>query len=562
VKGADPLGWVGATLESKYRIDALVGEGGFGFVYRGTHLRLGTSIAVKFLRPDVAGAGEEREKFLRRFVAEGRLLSDLSRATVGVVQAHDLGIATSPRGESTPFIVMEWLDGWTLADELARHPTRSLNAAIELLAPVLDALVIAHEMGIVHRDLKPANLMLCRVGKRTLMKVLDFGIAQVIGTKVDTLMGVGAMHTRIFSAAYAAPEQFDPSLGATGPWTDVYAFGLILIEVVDGPRTSADFAAARSEALNLEARPSLRSDRSLDDAMRRILAVDPRNRPRTAGELRDLLRKPPTPVITRVDTMIEPPPKTVRPPPKRGRSIAWLLIVPAVLLLLGTAGVVLYSIVSAPTCSGTECDAGRVAPAERRCPSGMVLLSVGSLAPGSFPLCVDRTEVTVADYKTCLASGECRQNPTTVHWPQRCMPANAKASTCPDFDRWCNFDDPKKDRDPVNCVDWDTAKIFCASKRKRLPTREEWKDIATGIVEHRGCVYRRGVGTCPVGSTADSTNGVQDLAGNLKEWTSVRDGPWVVGGGWWDDQVMDTNQDITHDRRDIQVGFRCVTVPP
>jgi len=286
------LSWVGATLESKYRIDALVGEGGFGFVYRGTHLRLGKPVAVKFLRPDIAGDGDRRSKLLRRFETEGRLLYDLSRATVGVVQAHDLGIAVSPRGESTPFIVMEWLDGHTLSDELQKRPTWSVDDALDLLAPVLDALVVAHEMGIVHRDLKPSNLMLCRVGARASMKVLDFGIAQVVGSEGDRLVGTGAMNTRFFSMAYGAPEQFDPSLGPTGPWTDVYAFGLLVIEVVDGRRPYlAEDMQARIEALNLESRPMLRTVRSLDDVMRRVLAVDPRNRPCSAGELKRLLAK-------------------------------------------------------------------------------------------------------------------------------------------------------------------------------------------------------------------------------------------------------------------------------
>ncbi len=160
----DPVGWAGSTLEGKYRIESRVGEGGFGLVYRGTDLRLGTAIAIKFLRSDLAIGPEEQRKFFRRFEREAKLLRRLSQATVGVVQAHDVGVATSPSGEATVFIVMEWVEGRTLADELCTRPRRTLVEALKLMAPVLDALAVAHEMGITHRDLKPSNLMLSRDG--------------------------------------------------------------------------------------------------------------------------------------------------------------------------------------------------------------------------------------------------------------------------------------------------------------------------------------------------------------------------------------------------------------
>lgn len=289
---ADPLGWIGSTLESKYRIESLVGEGGFGWVYRGHHVAFGKPIAIKFLKAGLATPGAKRDRMLQKFLEEGRMLHDLSRATAGVVQALDIGAAVSPRGEWTLYIVMEWIDGGTLTEDLKQHPRRSVAQAIALLDPALDALAAAHELGIAHRDLKPSNLMLARIGNRQTVKVVDFGIAKVMGdVREPSAAFTNPGDPRMFSIAYAAPEQFEPTVGATGPWTDVYALALILVQLVDGTRPygSEGFAESRAQALDLERRPMLASDRSLDAVLRRALAVDPRNRYASAGELRDAL---------------------------------------------------------------------------------------------------------------------------------------------------------------------------------------------------------------------------------------------------------------------------------
>lgn len=114
----DPFGWVGATVDGKYRIDAMVGEGGFGIVYRGQHLGFGETVAIKCLRVPAALADDERERFFDSFLAEGRLLHRLSRSTAGIVQALDVGGAVSPNGVWTPYLVLEWLDGRPLEDDL------------------------------------------------------------------------------------------------------------------------------------------------------------------------------------------------------------------------------------------------------------------------------------------------------------------------------------------------------------------------------------------------------------------------------------------------------------
>lgn len=167
----DAFGWVGATLEGKVRIDAVVGEGGFGVVYRGHHVGFDDAVAVKCLKLPANLQGAERERFQKTFIDEGRLLHRLSRATAGIVQALDVGAATSPSGIWTPYLILEWLKGTPLDAELSARRARgeggrTLAEAIELLEPAARALDAAHGQGVAHRDVKPANLFIAEIGDR------------------------------------------------------------------------------------------------------------------------------------------------------------------------------------------------------------------------------------------------------------------------------------------------------------------------------------------------------------------------------------------------------------
>jgi eukaryotic-like serine/threonine-protein kinase len=237
----DPFGWVGHEIDGKYRIDRVIGEGGFGVVYQAYHAGLRESIAVKCLKVPSSLAGAQRAQFEETFLEEGRLLHRLSRMHAAIAQALDVGAATSPSGTWTPYLVLEWLEGRSLQEELDMRradgaPGYSVADALELLGPALDALAEAHEQGIAHRDLKPPNLFLANVGGRIRTKVLDFGIAKVMGetmTLTRALEETGAS-IKAFTPQYGAPEQFDATHGATGPWTDVFALALIFVELITG----------------------------------------------------------------------------------------------------------------------------------------------------------------------------------------------------------------------------------------------------------------------------------------------------------------------------------------
>jgi eukaryotic-like serine/threonine-protein kinase len=299
----DPFGWVGATVDGKYRVDEVVGHGGFGIVYRAHHLGFEEKVALKCLRLPKELQGGDRDRFRDSLVAEGRLLLQLSRATTGVVQALDVGAVVSPSKVWTPYLVLEWLEGTPLDRELANRRKqqlggRSLGEALELLDGAVRALGVAHEMGIAHRDIKPANLFLVELaGKRTI-KVLDFGIAKVLAESdsVTRAFEETGGTVQAFTARYGAPEQFSRRFGATGPWTDVFSLALVLVEVVlgapalDGTDAAQLFVAASDKLL----RPTLRGrgfdpGDAVEAVLTKALSVDPRERYPSATAFWDAL---------------------------------------------------------------------------------------------------------------------------------------------------------------------------------------------------------------------------------------------------------------------------------
>lgn len=297
----DVFGWVGELIEGKYRVERVVGEGGFGVVYAGRHVAFDEPIAIKCLKlaslPD-----DRREMFLDAFRAEGKIMFRLSQSSPAIVRAIDLGAAVSPNGSWTPYLVLEWVEGWSLEADLARRaslglPPRSVGEALQLLEPALRGLDAAHRERVAHRDIKPANLVITDVGGAPTMKLLDFGVAKVMS---HSSVAAGEMSTapgvRAFSAAYAAPEQLATRYGATGPWTDVFALGLVIVEVVIGrrPIEGDDLHAVFAQIVDPAARPTPRRfGVAVPDAVERVLAralaVDPRERFASAGELWDAL---------------------------------------------------------------------------------------------------------------------------------------------------------------------------------------------------------------------------------------------------------------------------------
>jgi formylglycine-generating enzyme required for sulfatase activity/tRNA A-37 threonylcarbamoyl transferase component Bud32 len=239
----DPLGITGTLVAEKYRIEGLIGEGGFSLVYKAEHTIWNQPVAIKCFKILSSAPPEYRAQLLDSFIQEGKLMTSLSSRSAAIVQARDVGTFTTGDGQWVPYMVLEWLEGKPLdlvlhEEKFLSMPARSLQEVMALLEPVAIALELVHRKNVAHRDIKPANIFIIGDprGMGAFAKVLDFGIAKVMAESaaLATALQQTGHEITAFTPNYGAPEQFSRSHGATGPWTDVYAMALILIEMLRG----------------------------------------------------------------------------------------------------------------------------------------------------------------------------------------------------------------------------------------------------------------------------------------------------------------------------------------
>ncbi len=280
-------------IDGRYRVDRLVGSGGFGTVYAGLALAIELPIAVKVLRAPGELSAPRRMQLLSSFVDEARILGRLRHD--GIVRTIDQGILQDGvSGEPTPYLVMEWAGDNSLRSLLRAHGALPLAQAWVLVERITAAVAHAHKSQIVHRDLKPNNVMLQPNDEGELSpRVIDFGIAKWFDG--EDLPGAGGTLTRTghtaFTPAYAAPEQI--ASARTGPWTDVHALGLLFTEMVTGRLPYGDDDSAGLVAIDPQ-RPTpgrLGVDVGpFETVIERALALRPNERFADAGELLVALR--------------------------------------------------------------------------------------------------------------------------------------------------------------------------------------------------------------------------------------------------------------------------------
>ncbi|WUW19055.1 serine/threonine protein kinase [Streptomyces sp. NBC_01465] len=258
----------------------VIGQGGMGQVWTAYDQRLDRRVAVKLLRPDRVAGAADAEELRRRFVRECRVTAQVDHP--GLVTVHDAG----SDGDDL-YLVMQYVEGADLADHLAEHEPYPWPWAAAVAAQLCAVLSAVHAVPIVHRDLKPRNVMVKPDGTVT---VLDLGVASVLDTDTTRLTHTGSP---IGSPAYMAPEQ--AMGGAVGPYTDLYALGVLLHELLSGdvPFSGSTVLGVLHRHLYEPPQP-VRQIRPevpppLEALVLRLLAKDPQHRPASAQEVYELL---------------------------------------------------------------------------------------------------------------------------------------------------------------------------------------------------------------------------------------------------------------------------------
>ena len=274
---------VGRTL-GHYRVVSLLGSGGMGEVYRATDTRLDRTVAVKVLPQHLSSDPERRQRFER----EARAVSSLSHPHICAL--YDVG-----QQDGLDYLVMEYIEGESMADRLAKGPL-PVDQALTYATQIADALDNAHRARLVHRDLKPANIMLTKSGA----KLLDFGLAKLRGSDSEAVYAEASElqtervqltreGTIVGSLQYMAPEQLEA--GTVDARTDIFSFGAVLYEMITGSKAFSGKSQASLIAAILSSEPQPVSTvqpmapPALDRVVKTCLAKDPDERWQTAHDL-------------------------------------------------------------------------------------------------------------------------------------------------------------------------------------------------------------------------------------------------------------------------------------
>jgi serine/threonine-protein kinase len=297
-----------------YEVEAVLGRGGVGIVFRARHLRLNRTVALKMLLGgDYAGSRE-----LARFQREAEAVAGLRHPNV--VQAHDIGDC-----DGRPYFTMELVDGGSLARKLAGTAQPAREAA-QLAATLAGAVQAAHASGVVHRDLKPANVLLTADGTP---KVTDFGLAR----RLEHDAGLTRTGVVVGTPSYMAPEQARGQAHAIGPGVDVWALGAILYELLTGrpPFKGETAAETVHQVISQEPVPPSRLNpkvpRDLETICLQCLQKDPGKRYRTAAGFADDLER-----------FLKHEPIRARPVGRLERGLRWVRRRPAAAALLSAVG--------------------------------------------------------------------------------------------------------------------------------------------------------------------------------------------------------------------------------
>ena len=264
---------VDGMVVNRYKLVRVLGEGGMGSVYKAADQLLQRFVAIKLLHPTIA----KSDTLVRRFVRE-------ARAAAAVHHPHIVDILDFGEVEHTPYLVMEYLRGRSLAHALDHDGVLPVARACAIASHALAGLHAAHGRGILHRDLKPANLMLiARHGDRDFVKICDFGFAELLVPDGRADQTLTPERTLVGTPAYAAPERVRGE-ERHDPRTDLYSLGVVLYEMIAGNRPfEGESFAELARKIKHDVPTSLAAGRSevpktLDEIVLRALTKDPAQR--------------------------------------------------------------------------------------------------------------------------------------------------------------------------------------------------------------------------------------------------------------------------------------------
>ncbi|MFY9224284.1 MAG: protein kinase [Blastocatellia bacterium] len=271
---------IGTEFDGKYKIEEKIGEGGMGLVYRANHIFIDRPVAIKFLRQEYL----TDTAAIERFKLEARAAARIQHPNVTTIL--DFGISGG-----TFYLVMEYLEGFSLRKQLKTNGALSLKDTIRIMLQVCDALDAAHKSNIIHKDLKPDNIFIHIKDGVEQVKVLDFGIAEIVGRVVneqDQSLLAGTPH-------YMSPEQYqnDP----VSPATDIYSLGIILFEMLTGQLPFDEISPVSLALRHLSSPPPKVTSLmpkvpiEFEEIVNKALAKQPEKRYQTALELAEDLQK-------------------------------------------------------------------------------------------------------------------------------------------------------------------------------------------------------------------------------------------------------------------------------
>jgi tetratricopeptide (TPR) repeat protein len=306
----------------RFEVLALLGQGGFGSVYKARDPELDRVVAIKVPRPGAFGSSGDAERFLREARSAARLRHP------GIVPVHEIG---HERG--LPYIVADFIDGTTLNDHMAHGPLGFRESAL-LVAQLAEALDFAHRHQVIHRDIKPGNVLLDRTGRPHLT---DFGLARRNDEREITLTMDGQI---VGTPAYMAPEQAAGDLARVDSRSDVYSLGVVLYELLTGGLPfRGTMRMLLHQVQHEEPRPPRRLNdripRDLETITLKAMAKEPAERYQTAGEVAADLRR-----------WLAGEPIQARPIGALGRAVKWARRRPTVAVLLGALLVALSVLVA------------------------------------------------------------------------------------------------------------------------------------------------------------------------------------------------------------------------